>query len=212
VERFGQLDVCVANAGIAPAAATVRAMDDEVFDRVVAVNLLGVHRTVMAALPHVIERRGHISIVSSIYAFMNGMLVAPYAVTKAGVEQLGRALRVELAPHGVTVGVVYYGYIDTAMVRQGFEADALATRLETEHVPAIFRRRLSAEQAARVLVRGVERRSPRVAAPRWLGRALRLRGVLGPAIDRRLATDTRLRELLREADDDRRVAGRGIVG
>ena len=92
VERFGGIDVVVANAGIAPIPNTARNMDPVEFERVVEVDLLGVYRTVRAALPQVIERRGHVVLVSSVYAFLNGLLVSPYAVSKAGVEQLGRAL------------------------------------------------------------------------------------------------------------------------
>src|SRR6476646_9261456 len=58
VQRFGGLDVVVANAGIANAPATARTMPEEEFERVLAVNLLGVWRTVRAALPHIVERRG----------------------------------------------------------------------------------------------------------------------------------------------------------
>ena len=53
-----------------------------------------------AALPQIVERRGQIVVISSVYAFVNGMGNSPYAVAKAGVESLGRSLRVELAPHG----------------------------------------------------------------------------------------------------------------
>src|SRR5581483_9797850 len=111
VERFGGLDIAVANAGIAPAAATLRAMDPDVVERVIDVNLLGVWRTVHAALPHVVERRGHVVVVASVYAFMNGVILAPYAIAKAGVEQLGRALRVELTRHGASASVAYFGFI-----------------------------------------------------------------------------------------------------
>src|SRR5690242_10838658 len=45
VERFGALDIVVANAGIAPAGATIRAMPADEFERVVEVDLLGVYRT-----------------------------------------------------------------------------------------------------------------------------------------------------------------------
>ncbi len=94
VDRFGGLDVAVANAGIAAdPPATVLTIDEAVFERVVEVDLLGVWRTVRAALPQVVARRGHVLITSSIYAFANGMVNAPYAVSKAAVEQLGRALR-----------------------------------------------------------------------------------------------------------------------
>ena len=71
----------------------------EEWERVFEVDLLGVWRTVRAALPQIVERRGQIVVISSVYAFVNGMLNSPYAVAKAGVESLGRALRVELTPH-----------------------------------------------------------------------------------------------------------------
>ncbi len=100
VERFGGVDVVVANAGIASRGATTRSMSGEAFDRVLDVNLNGVHRTVTAPLPEIISRRGHVVVVASVYAFVNGLGAAPYAMSKAGVEQLGRALRVELAQHG----------------------------------------------------------------------------------------------------------------
>jgi NAD(P)-dependent dehydrogenase (short-subunit alcohol dehydrogenase family) len=109
VERFGGVDVVVANAGIAPRAATMRAMAPESFERVVDVNLLGVARTVDAALPEIVRRGGHVVVIASIYAFANGAGVVPYAMSKAGVEALGRALRVELRPHGASASVAYFG-------------------------------------------------------------------------------------------------------
>jgi NAD(P)-dependent dehydrogenase (short-subunit alcohol dehydrogenase family) len=125
VERFGGLDVVVANAGIAPRAATVRAMAPEKFERVLDVNLNGVYRTVDAALPEVVRRGGHVVVIASIYAFANGAGAAPYAMSKAGVEALGRSLRVELRPHGASASVAYFGWIDTQMVRQGIDADPM---------------------------------------------------------------------------------------
>ena len=104
-DRFGGLDIPVANAGVAPPAATMRAIDPEVFERVVEIDLLGVWRTARACLPQVTERRGHIVVVASVYAFMNPALGGPYAISKAGVEQMGRALRAELAPHGASASV-----------------------------------------------------------------------------------------------------------
>ena len=64
VERFGGIDVVIANAGIAPVG-TVATIDPEAFERTIEVNLLGVWRTVRAALPHVIERRGYILPIAS---------------------------------------------------------------------------------------------------------------------------------------------------
>jgi NAD(P)-dependent dehydrogenase (short-subunit alcohol dehydrogenase family) len=209
VERFGGIDVCVANAGIAPMAATLRVMDPDVVERVIEVNLLGVWRTVRATLPQVVARRGHITVVASVYAFMNGVLLAPYAIAKAGVEQMGRALRVELREHGASAGVAYFGFIDTDMVRVGL-SDPLSNRLN-ESVPGFMLRRLPPQAAAAAIVRGIERRAPRVILPRWWTALSLLRGALGPGLDRRMERDDRVLGAVREADVEGRVAGREMV-
>ncbi len=54
-------------------------------------------------------------------AFANGLLASPYAVSKAGVEALGRALRAELAPLGASASVVYFGWVDTDLVRDSLD-------------------------------------------------------------------------------------------
>jgi NAD(P)-dependent dehydrogenase (short-subunit alcohol dehydrogenase family) len=147
----------------------------------------------------VVESRGHLTVVASLYAFFNGALASPYAVSKAGVEALGRALRAELAPHGASVGVAYYGFIDTEMVRQAIDASPLARRFEDE-VPGFVSRRLTAEQAAAALVSGIELRSPRVFAPGWVRAFSALRGILNPMLDRRFSRHPRLQAIVREAD------------
>ena len=120
-EASAALDVAVANAGIAQAQlATAAAISGEEWERVFEVDLLGVWRTVRAALPQIVERRGQMVVISSVYAFVNGMGNSPYAVAKAGVESLGRALRVELAPHGASATVAYFGWVDTKLVQDAF--------------------------------------------------------------------------------------------
>ena len=121
VERFGGLDVAVANAGIAQTQfATVRGISGEEWERVFEVDMLGVWRTVRAALPQIVERQGHMVVISSVYAFVNGFGNSPYAVAKAGVESLGRALRAELTPLGASASVAYFGWVDTKMVQDAF--------------------------------------------------------------------------------------------
>ena len=199
VERFGGLDVAVANAGISPPGRTGRVYGTDLFEQVVDVNLLGVWRTVRATLPHLVERRGHLLLVSSIYAFTNGALVTPYAASKAGVEQLARGLRVELAPHGVTVGVAYFGFVDTDMVRAGVVNDPLGRRFEAL-IPRPLRKRIGPAEAGEVLARAIDRRATRVTAPRRWAALSTLRGIVNPAVDAGMARHPRLRALLREAD------------
>jgi len=199
VERFGGLDVVVANAGIASRVATFRAMSTESFERVIDVDLMGVWRTVDAALPEIVRRRGHVVVISSIYAFTNGVGALPYAMSKAAVEQFGRALRVELVQHGASASVAYFGFIDTEMIHRAIDQDALAVRM-LESFPGPLRKRLSPDVAGEAIVRGIERRQARIIRPRrWVLMSV-LRGVLNPITDARLERDATTQGLLREID------------
>jgi NAD(P)-dependent dehydrogenase (short-subunit alcohol dehydrogenase family) len=199
VEHFGGLDVVVANAGIASRGATALAAEVDQFERVIDVNLLGVWRSVRAALPEITRRQGHVVVVSSIYAFANGLGAAPYAMAKAGVEQLGRALRVELKQHGASASVAYFGYIDTEMVHQTIDADPLSSRM-IEAAPKLLRKRLPPSAAGAAIVRGIERRQPRIIRPRrWTVLSV-LRGILNPVLDARMERDADIQAIARELD------------
>jgi NAD(P)-dependent dehydrogenase (short-subunit alcohol dehydrogenase family) len=184
VERFGGLDVVMANAGLASRATTLRAMSSETFDRVFDVNTHGVVETVQAALPEIVRRRGHVVVVASVYAFVNGVGAIPYAMSKAAVEQLGRALRVELVRHGASASVAYFGFIDTEMVHRALDDDPL-TREMMQTLPAPLRKRLKPAEAAEAVVAGIEQRTARIIVPRrWIAMSM-LRGIIGPALDAR---------------------------
>ncbi|PRC47380.1 short-chain dehydrogenase, partial [Mycobacterium sp. ITM-2017-0098] len=146
VDTYGRLDIVVANAGIGLPAATFMATPADAFDRVVDVNLLGVTRTVRAALPHIVNCQGHIVVVSSAYAFVNGVGSGAYAMTKAAVEQFGRALRLELAPHRVGVTVAYFGIINTDLVKDTVDADPLTVDLFAL-IPKVLHKRMDPSRA-----------------------------------------------------------------
>jgi len=163
VERFGGIDVALANAGVAHIG-TAESMAVEEFERTIEVNLLGVWRTLRAVIPHVIERRGYVIAVASLAARVHAPLTAPYAASKAGVEALVNAMRLEVEPRGVRAGVAYFGYIDTGMVDRGFSHPA--ARMLRERTSSRATQPVPAARAAAAIVRGIERRSRRVIAPR----------------------------------------------
>ena len=198
VERFGGLDVVVANAGSAPPISTIRLIDEDAFERVIEVDLLGVWRTVRAALPQIVERRGHVVVVASVYAFFNGVFNASYAMSKAGVESFGRALRTELRPHGASASVANFGFIDTKMVQDGF-ADPVAHRFE-ETTPKFARRRLPPSAAGRAIAEGIESRAPRIVAPGWWKVWSTLRGILNPLFDARAERDETTQSIIGEVE------------
>lgn len=206
VKTFGGLDCAVANAGIAQKQmATVYGMSGEEWERVVEVDLLGVFRTVRAALPQIVERQGQLGLVSSVYAFANGMGNSPYAVAKPGVESLGRSLRVELAPHGASATVAYFGWVDTPMVQDALSQPD-AQKLN-EGIPSFLMKRIKPDEAAAAFVRGIEERAPRVFAPKWWRYVSALRGIVNPLIDARQERDLRTQRLL--AEIDARATGKG---
>jgi NAD(P)-dependent dehydrogenase (short-subunit alcohol dehydrogenase family) len=208
VERFGGIDVAVANAGIAQSqVATVRGIGTEEWERVFEVDMLGVWRTVRAVLPQIVERKGHILVTGSVYSFANGILNSPYAVAKAGVEALGRGLRAELMPLGASAGVVYYGWVDTKLVQDGF-ARKHSDRLQ-ENGPAWLFKRITPEEAGAATVRGIEERAPRTFAPKWWRYVSALRGIINPLLDRRFDRDPQMFETIRavEAETDAQRSG-----
>jgi NAD(P)-dependent dehydrogenase (short-subunit alcohol dehydrogenase family) len=199
VEEFGGLDCAVANAGIAQKQmSTVYSMPIEEWERVLEVDLLGVFRTVRAALPQIVERRGQLGLVSSAYAFVNGMANSPYAAAKPGVESLGRALRVELAPHGASATVAYFGWVDTTMVKDALSQPD-AQKLN-ESLPAFLMKRIQPDEAAAAFVRGIEERAPRVFAPKWWRYISAFRGLINPVLDKRQERDAKTQALLADID------------
>ncbi|MBF6520278.1 SDR family NAD(P)-dependent oxidoreductase [Nocardia farcinica] len=196
VDRFGRLDIVVANAGVSPTPGTLRVMDDAEFDRVLGVNLTGVYNTVRAGLDQIVANRGHVVVVSSAAAFAPGAGGAPYMISKAGVEQLGRALRVELAPHGASAQVAYFGLVKTAMFHAVLEADELGRQMDGM-LPWPLNRRIEPDEAARSLVDGIATRAATSIAPAGWRQYSHLRGLVNPVIDRRLRGDGHLHQLIR---------------
>ena len=209
VDRFGGLDIVVANAGIAQKQmATVRGIGVEEWERVFEVDMLGVWRTVRAALPQIVERQGHVVVTSSVYAFVNGVLNSPYAVAKSGVESLGRSLRAELMPLGASASVAYFGWVDTKLVQDAFEVNG--DRMQ-QNLPEFLKKRITPAQAGAAVVRGIEERSPRIFAPKWWRYVSALRGVLNPLLDRRFESDPAMTKTIREVESEADEQGAAAV-
>jgi NAD(P)-dependent dehydrogenase (short-subunit alcohol dehydrogenase family) len=165
VERFGRIDVVMANAGIAAPGFT-RSMDPAAWERVVEVNLLGVWRTVHLTLPHLLQSRGYLLLVSSLAAIVHIPGLASYNVAKAGVEAMGDTLRVELKHLGVRVGVAHMTFVDTDMVR-GVDTHPVFGKVRTG-IPMVSRT-YPLEFAVDKFVDGIKKRSRTVHVPGWIG-------------------------------------------
>jgi NAD(P)-dependent dehydrogenase (short-subunit alcohol dehydrogenase family) len=208
VERFGAIDIAIANAGIA-FVGTLAGSPIEQIERTLAVNLLGVWRTDRAVARQIIASRGYILNVSSLAAIMHAPLMGAYTTAKAGVDALSDALRMELAPTGARVGTAYFGFIDTDIVRASY-ANPGAERMN-RRMPAFLRGPAPLASAIDAIERGIEARAARVFAPRWTSGAYVLRGLLQPLTER--VTSRRLEDLaaaMKEADASAHEGGEDL--
>jgi NAD(P)-dependent dehydrogenase (short-subunit alcohol dehydrogenase family) len=182
--RLGGIDVAVANAGIATGG-PLRLVGPDTVEDTIDINLLGVWRTVRASVPHVVPRRGHLLLIASAAALLPAGGLGAYSAAKAGVDALGRALRVELRPHGVSVGVAYYLFLNTPMVAAG--EDSPVFNAARGRLPSPISRVWPLEPAVARTVTAIERRSRAVAHPPFLRAVMAVRGLLDNPLTDRIA-------------------------
>jgi NAD(P)-dependent dehydrogenase (short-subunit alcohol dehydrogenase family) len=204
IEQLGGIDAVIANAGIA-IGGPLRLADPESFERVIEINLLGVYRTIYACLPQIVERKGYVLIVASVAALFHAPGMAAYTASKAGAEALGDSLRGELAHHGAKVGVGYFSWIDTEMVRGADRLPALAAL--RAKLPLGVRKTYPVADVGDAVVAGFENRLRWIGVPTRLIRlSLRLRGFLTAFTERGFSDG--YPEI--EAAFERDVAERGV--
>ena len=159
VERFGDIDAVIANAGI-----EVLGWADEMppadFRRVVEVNLIGTWNTVRASVESVERRRGYILIVTSLSAVTNGPMNAAYNAAKAGVVAMARTMRLDLRHAGVVIGLSYLTYTDTPTARRAVEDPRMQAILQGVRGASL--KPIPLEIVARRYVRAIARRDRRV--------------------------------------------------
>ena len=173
--RHGRIDVVWANAGMAsfgPLAHT----DPAAWKRCIDVNVVGVFNTVRSALPAVMAQRGYVAVTASVSSFAHPPAMSAYAASKAAVEAMCNAWRIELAAHGVGVGAIHAHWVTTPLVSEGALHPAFARLRQT--MPAAMNGETSAEDAAVRIADGIARRDRRIWVPGWVRALHWLRALL----------------------------------
>jgi NAD(P)-dependent dehydrogenase (short-subunit alcohol dehydrogenase family) len=195
----GQIDVVFANAGVA-AFGPVAHVDPSAWRRCVEVNVFGVFNTIRAALPAIMKQRGYVLINASSSSFAHPPVMSAYAASKSAVEAMGNSLCIEMAAHGVGVGVVHAGWVRTPLVTEGALHPGFVRLRAT--MPGPMNSETSPEETARVIVQGMLQRKRRIWVPAWLKILFALRALLHMPFAER--------ELLRAAPEIEKIYLEGL--
>jgi short-subunit dehydrogenase len=179
VERFGGVDVLVANAGKGELT-LAREFNIETATEVLSVNLLGAMNSVAAVLPEMIAQgRGQIVGISSLAAYRGFPGSGAYCASKAALSTFFESLRIELRPNNIYVTTIHPGFIDTPM-----------TRGRNQKMPFL----LDVERAAQLMLRAIEARRRTYAFPWQLAAIARAGRWLPAALYDRMLSKATLRE------------------
>lgn len=186
---LGGLDVVAANAGIATAG-PLRSQDLRSWERTIEINLLGVMYTDRAAAQHLERSRGYLLNIASTAAVLRGPGMSAYCAAKAGVEALSDCLRIEMQPLGVRVGVAYFLFLDTDMVRDA-EREMPSMERAKHESPSVLTRTYPLDPAMDEVAAAIAERRRRVAYPKWFLKALPARQLFAsPLVERAIGRDT----------------------
>ena len=136
-QRFGRVDVAVANAGIAERDTNCLTMTEQAWDRTIGVNLKGVFFTLQAAATRMVASgtRGRLIAISSIMGEWGSAGAPAYCASKGGVKQLVKSFAVAVGPYGITCNAIAPGFIRTSMTSPIFENAPLETMI-VDRTPA----------------------------------------------------------------------------
>ncbi len=145
-EKFGFVEVLIANAGITRDGLIMRMSDTDI-DEVINTNLFGAIRVARRATKNMLKARyGRIIFISSVVGLMGSAGQVNYAAAKAGLVGVARSLARELGSRGVTANVIAPGFVDTDMT-----ADLSAERKQEILANVPLGRYASADEIAEVV-------------------------------------------------------------
>ncbi|MET0648006.1 MAG: SDR family NAD(P)-dependent oxidoreductase [Pyrinomonadaceae bacterium] len=178
-ERWGRVDVLVANAGMSSTTAGTKLNAGEVGD-VISINVIGVVNSVAAVLPAMLERgSGHLVAISSLASYRGMPKSGAYSASKAAVSTLFESLRVDLRKSNIAVTTIHPGFIRTPM-----------TAGRKKKLPFL----IEPDDAARRIIRAVERRARTYAFPWQLATLVRVMRHIPDVFYDRLASSSNFRE------------------
>lgn len=153
IERFGRLDVVVANAGFSVGGRLEKTSVED-WERQFATNLFGVVRTVVHAMPHLQQTRGRVALMGSVAQYLPVPGAGCYAASKAAVHAYGQTLSAELTGSGVSCTTIHPGFIESEIAQVDNQGQFHPDRDDKRPAALMW----TPEAAARPMVRAIARR------------------------------------------------------
>jgi NAD(P)-dependent dehydrogenase (short-subunit alcohol dehydrogenase family) len=167
MEAFGRIDMLVNNAGVSQWAYFEEITDLSLFEKLMRVNYLSCVYTTYFALPHLKQTRGRIVAVSSLAGLAGIPTRTGYSASKHAIVGFYEALRTEIGETGISVTLVFPGFVTSAMRLNAFGPDGKPLG----HSPVKETEVMSAEECAHLILDATARRRRKL--------VMTLRGKLG---------------------------------
>jgi len=154
IKAFGRIDVLVNNAGMSMWAEFQTIQDISVFEKLMQVNYLGSVYPTFYALPHLLESKGRIVAVSSLTGKNGVPTRTGYAASKHALVGFFDSLRIELDDTGVSVTMIYPGFVKSQVRKRALGADGQplgASKLDEEKIMPV-------DVCVRRMIRAIEKR------------------------------------------------------
>ncbi len=156
--EYGRIDTLINNAGITLAARFNKLKDLVIFEKVVRVNFFGSVYCTFYALPYIKETRGRLAAIASLRGKFPSARADGYGASKHAMAEFFESLRMELDGSGVSVTIIYPGWVSTGISSRSYRADGRLTgrisKFENGAMPA--------ERCAKIVVEATAKRKREV--------------------------------------------------
>ncbi len=154
VAEFGRIDTLVCNAGMTMWAKFADIDDVSVLERIMQVNYMGAVYCTHHALPHLLKTKGRIVGIASLTGLVGVPTRTGYAASKHAMRGFFDSLRIELADRGVSVTMVYPGFVATGIRENATGADGKPAKIDPVNKDNV----MSVEECAGIIQRAIETR------------------------------------------------------
>lgn len=174
-KHYGKIDYVIANAGIGGDSAKIIDSRYEIYAKVLSVNLLGSINTARHFGKYLASSRGYFLQNASVGAIVPAAFMGAYSSSKAGVEAFARIFEQEMASAGVSVGIVYFPWMNTPMVRKADDDTAIAHM--RKKAPWPFNKTYELDAAISRVIADMYQRKPAIYPIKWVRIAHLSRGI-----------------------------------